>query len=275
MMFENVEWIQTLLALGATGLCAGILSGLLGIGGGIVIVPVLYFVFINMGVSPSSAMTIATGTSLAVVIPTSMSSTWSHHIKGNIDWQMMKNWAPFMILGVVMGSYIITLVDGIYLSGLFAFIALLVALNMLLRANAPALVNQLPGRPGQSIMASTIGFFSVMVGIGGGTLGVPTLTAFNMAAHRAVGTAASFGLFIALPGAITLLFIANTPVDAPTMTFGLVSLPGFLTIVPISVLSAPLGALLASKIQGCWLKRVFAIVLAITGLRMLLQVITA
>lgn len=267
-----MEFLPIVLALVATGVFAGILAGLLGVGGGIVIVPVLYFVFQSLGISPESAMAVATGTSLSTIIPTSISSIRSHNAKGNVDWQLLKAWAPFMIAGVLVGSYLVTIFDGTVFSTLFGVIAVLVAMNMLFRANAKALVQQLPGKIGQSVLASVIGFFSVMIGIGGGTLGVPTLTSFNVAAHRAVGTAAAFGLLIAVPGALMMLITARTPMDAPDFTFGFVNLIGFAAIVPLTVLFAPVGANLGAKLDAAMLKKVFAVVLGVTGVRMLLQV---
>ena len=272
-MPELAELLPVLIALIVTGIFAGLLAGLLGVGGGIVIVPVLYFVFQGLGVDPASAMAVATGTSLATIIPTSISSIRAHNQKGNVDWSLLKLWAPFMILGVLVGSYLVTVVSGHFFSGLFGVMAVLVSLNMLFRANAKPLAESFPGVPGQGLMASLIGFFSVMVGIGGGTLGVPTLTACNFAAHRAVGTAAAFGFLIALPGAIMMLIQGTAPADAPWGTFGLVNLPGLIAIVPLTVLFAPVGASLGAKLDGAKLKRVFAIVLAITGVRMLAQLI--
>lgn len=261
-----------ILALIGTGVFAGILAGLLGVGGGIVIVPVLYFLLQKFGVSPASAMAVATGTSLSTIIPTSISSIRAHHRKGNVDWDLLKRWLPFMLLGVVAGSLLVTRVDGQVFSALFGVIAVLVALNMLLRANASALLTSLPGMAGQAGLGGAIGFFSVMIGIGGGTLGVPTLTSFNVAAHRAVGTAAAFGFIIAVPGAITLLLVATTPADAPAWTFGFVNLLGFAAIVPLTVLFAPVGVKLGAKLDAARLKKVFAVVLGFTGVRMLLQV---
>ena len=217
-------------------------------------------------------MAIATGTSLSTIIPTSLSSIKAHHSKGNVDWGLLKAWAPFMLVGVLIGSYLVTLVSGELFSALFGIIAVLVAANMLFRAGASALVQGLPATPLQSLIASTIGLLSVMIGIGGGTLGVPTLSAFNIAAHRAVGTAAAFGLVIALPGAIMMLLTATTPADAPPYTFGFVNLIGFVAIVPLTVVFAPVGANLGAKLDAAKLKKVFAVVLGFTGIRMLLQV---
>ena len=121
-------------------------------------------------------------------------------------------------------------------------------------------------------MGTSIGFFSSMVGIGGGTLSVPLLTMFNYPAHKAVGTAAAIGLIISLPGALTMLLLGITPQDAPTGTVGLVNFIGFICIVPLTVLFAPVGAGLAAKLDAIKLKKLFAIVLLLTGLRMLGQV---
>lgn len=124
-------------------------------------------------------------------------------------------------------------------------------------------------------MGTSIGFFSSMVGIGGGTISVPLLTLYNYPAHKAVGTAAAIGLIISLPGALTMLLMGKTPVDSPAATFGLVNLVGFICIVPLTVKFAPVGASLAAKLDAAKLKKVFAIVLLITGVRMLAQVFFA
>lgn len=265
------HYLPTFLALLATGVFAGILAGLLGVGGGIVIVPVLFFLFQSFGVSPESAMVIATATSLATIVPTSISSIRSHHQKGNVDTDLLKRWSPFILAGVLLGSWLVTRVDGTWLTALFGVIATLSALNMLLRTGKSALFKQLPGKASQTIMGSCIGFFSAMVGIGGGTLSVPLLTLYSYPAHKAVGSAAAIGLIIALPGALTMLILGHTPDDAPAGTYGLVNLIGFLCIVPMTVLFAPLGASLAAKLDAAKLKKIFAFVLLITGVRMLLQ----
>ncbi len=261
----------TLIALAVTGIFAGILAGLLGVGGGIVIVPVLFFLFKGFGVSPESAMLIATATSLATIVPTSISSMRSHHHKGNVDFELLKRWAGFILVGVFAGSYLVTQVNGNWLTILFGLIATLSALNMLFKTIKQARFQQLPGKVGQTILGGAIGFFSSMIGIGGGTLSVPLLTLYNYPAHKAVGTASAIGLIISLPGAMTMLLLGNTPADAPTGTLGLVNLVGFCCIVPLTVLFAPVGASLASKLDAKKLKQIFALVLLFTGVRMLAQ----
>lgn len=268
------QW-PIIVALVATGVFAGLLAGLFGVGGGIVIVPVLYFLLQGFGVSAESAMMIATATSLATIVPTSVSSIRSHYAKGNIDLDIVKYWSGFIFTMAILGSLFAHYVQGQALTIMFATIAILVSLNMLFRANAPALKAELPNKLGQGLMASTLGGLSVMIGIGGGTIGVPMLSAVNVRAHVAVGTAAVFGLIIALPGVMTLLAVGQTPADAPLGTLGLVNLPAFLLIIPLTILCAPIGVKLGSKLSPQQLKRAFALVLIITGIRMLSQALGA
>ncbi|GAC27508.1 sulfite exporter TauE/SafE family protein [Brumicola pallidula] len=267
LLIEN--W-TTIAALMATGVFAGLLAGLLGVGGGIVIVPVLYFLFQAFNVSPESAMLIATATSLATIVPTSISSIRAHRSKGNVDFTLIKVWGMFILIGVLIGSWLVTQVNGQWLTVLFGVIATLSAFNMLL-GSKKAIFDDLPGKAGQSAMASSVGLFSSLVGIGGGTLTVPMLTFCNYPAHKAIGTAAAVGLIISLPAAIIMLLVGQTPVDAPLGTFGLVNLVGFICIVPLTVFFAPIGASLANKLDAQKLKKVFAVVLMITGIRMLAQ----
>lgn len=270
-MNEFIQVLPVILALLVTGVVAGLLAGLLGVGGGIVIVPVLFYLFQLFDVSPMSAMLIATATSLATIVPTSVSSIKAHHNIGNVDWALLKWLSPFVVSGVVLGSWLATCVGGPWLTGLFGVIATLSALNMLFRAKAAPLVDNLPSKAGQGFIGGTIGCLSAMIGIGGGTLTVPTLSAFNYPTHKAVGTAAAVGLLIALPGVITMLLIGTTPSDAPFGNYGLVNWLGFLFIVPLTVYFSPMGASLGKKLDSVMLKKVFAVVLAITGIRMLLQ----
>lgn len=271
-MNEMLAAWPIMIALIITGVFAGLLAGLLGVGGGIVIVPVLYFLLQLFDVSPESAIAIATATSLAMIVPTSISSIRAHYIKGNVDVNILKSWGGFVLTFAILGSLAASNVPGNTLTLLFAIIAVVVSINMLFRAGASALFNKLPGRFGQSIMASSIGGLSVMISIGGGTIGVPLLTLFNVAAHKAVGTAAAFGLLIALLGVVTLLAVGGNRIDAPIGTIGLVNLPAFLLIIPLTIIFAPIGAKIGAKLNSAQLKKAFGIVLFITGVRMLLQI---
>lgn len=268
-MTEILTHWPILIALICTGIAAGILAGLLGVGGGIVIVPVLYFLLPQFGVSYESAMVIATATSLATIVPTAISSIKAHHKKGNIDQSLLFFWAGFIAIAAVLGSLLANQLKGQTLTILFGVIAILVSCNMLFRAGARPLFQQLPAKPLQALLASFVGSCSVMIGIGGGTLGVPILSSFNVSAHRAVGTAAAFGLIIALTGVITLIITGVTPTDAPFGTVGLINLPAFCAIVPLTVLFAPVGVKIGSLMNQQQLKKCFAVALMITGSRML------
>lgn len=272
-MSELVQLLPIIIGLAFAGMLAGTLAGLLGVGGGIINVPVLFFLFQSFGVDASNAMVIATGTSLAAIIPTSLSSIKAHDKRSNIDWMLIKRWAIFMVAGVFAGSWLVTIIDGRYFTVIFALIALFMAFNLVFRSKSPALFEQLPPMPFQGLFGSVIGFFSVMAGIGGGTLGVSTLTAFNYAIHRAVGTSAAFGLLISLPGAIILCLFAETPLNAPFGTWGYINFLSLIVLIPLSVAFAPVGVWLGAKLDANKLKRIFAVLLTITAIRMLIQVI--
>ncbi len=259
-----------------TGVFAGFLAGLLGVGGGIIFVPVLYFVFTQFfHMDPANAIMLATGTSLGCMIPTSASSCLSHYRKSNMDTQLLKRWTPYLLLGVICGSTFSAYFGGMWLSALFGFILILSSLNMMFRAKAPPLRDHLPGMGWQGLMGFCISGFSVMLGIGGGTLSVPILTLFNTPARVAVGTAAAIGLFVCVPGAINMLLLGGTLNDPnlPWGTFGKVCLTSVLCIVPFSILVAPLGVKVNRLIDQVLLKRLFSILLIVTGSKMLYNAI--
>jgi len=270
MMGMNfMEFLPLMLSLMATGVLGGLLAGLLGVGGGIVIVPVLYFVFQTLGMDSVGAMSLATGTSLATIVPTSISSIRSHHAKGNVDWDLIKNWWPWLLVGVVLGGLLISVYKSSIFILLFAIIAGFVSVRMLLETKPNTI--DLPVKWIQKSVASVIGFLSVMIGIGGGTLGVPVLSKFSFVTHRAVGTAAAFGLIIALPGALMMLILGVSPEGSPVGTYGAISLPSLLAIIPLTVLFAPVGVSLAQRLNPATLKKVFAAVLLVTSIRMFTQ----
>lgn len=263
--------LEIVAALLATGAAAGVLAGLLGVGGGIVIVPVLYHILQATGVAADSAALIATGTSLSTIVPTSISSIRAHARRGNVDVALLWCWGPPMTLGVFVGTWAALLGGGGVVAVVFGTVALAVALNMLLRAGAAPVADGLPATPIQWLMAVTVGAFSALMGIGGATLGVPLLTAFAFPAHRAVGTAAAFGLLISAPATALMLATGRPPPDAPFGTVGVVNLVGFACIVPLTVLLAPVGVRLGARLDGARLKQVFALFLILSGLRMLWQ----
>lgn len=259
------------LGLAATGLVGGTLAGLLGIGGGIVIVPVLYHVLAMLGIDEAVRMHLAVGTSLATIIPTSIRSARAHYRRGGLDTDLLRGLGPAVAVGAVVGVAVSRLVPGTVLGAVFAVVAIAVALNMAAPGRPPALAADLPGRAVLGALGGLIGALSTLMGIGGGTLTVPALSLYNVPIHRAVGTAAALGVVISIPGAIG--FVASglgVPGRLPG-SLGYVNLIGLAFIIPLSLLAAPWGASLAHRIQAHRLRQAFAVFLIVTAVRMLVD----
>lgn len=257
------------LGLVIAGVVGGLIAGMLGVGGGIVIVPVLYHVLAGLGFDPSLRMHLAVGTSLATIIPTSISSLHAHAKRGTVDWALLKSWAVPMILGVAIGTALASYVNGRTLTLVFGIVALPVAINMAFGKEGWRLADRLPGGAGGWAIAGGIGWLSSMMGIGGGTLGVPIMSHCNYPIHRAVGTAAAFGVIISIPAAIGMAAGGWGAPGLPAYSLGYVNLLGFVLIAPASVLMAPVGAHLAHMMDKHRLKLMFALFIAVTALRML------
>lgn len=262
-------------ALGIVGCFSGFLAGLLGVGGGIVVVPVLYHVLAAFDVDPSLRAHIAVGTSLATIIPTSVQSIRAHRAKGAVDYDLLKLWGPFVAVGVLLGVLIATHVSGATLTAIFGVVAAAVALYMLFTPEGWHPVSGLPGRPGQVATATTIGTISTLMGIGGGTLTVPTLSICSYPVRRAVGTASVVGLIIALPGAIGYVINGWGKDGLPAFSLGYVNLGGLVAIVLTSMWFAPLGARMAHTIEPRTLRMLFGIFLAVTSAKMLFETFRA
>ena len=269
-------WDLALLAIGVigTGAVAGVLAGLLGVGGGIVVVPVLFWVFVALDLPPELGMQVAVATSLITVSVTALSSARAHHLRGSLDMALVWRWAPWMAAGALAGGLLAGLVSGRVLLLVFGTIALLVALN-LARPQTRVLAEALPeARGAQPALASGVGGISAMMGIGAGTLGVPLMTAFSVPVHRAVGTAAGLGLVIGVPAAIAMMVTGQGVEGRPPLSVGYANIPAAALILPLSVLCAPLGARLAHALEPVWIKRAFAVFLCITAARMLWVALT-
>ena len=269
-------FLEIALILSISGIGAGFLAGLLGVGGGIIFVPVLYFIFLQiLKLDPASSIMLATSTSLATMIPTSISSVLSHFKKGNIDLVLIVSWLKFLFIGVILGIVFSKICGGTWLTILFGFILLFAAFNMIFSAKSRGIFNDLPKMPYQGIIPFMVSFVSVMLGIGGGTLTVPTLSLFNYDTKKAIGTAACCGLIICLPGALTTLItnlIIHKPLEnAPPLTYGNICFLAVFLIIPFSVLCAPLGVKVNKMIEPKIIKIIFAILLICTSSRMLLS----
>ena len=264
--------MDNLLLLGAamlaTGCVAGVMAGLFGIGGGIVIVPVLELTLSLLKVDPAIRMHVAVATSLATIIPTSIASARAHHQRQAVDLKIVKRWAFFVLIGALAGAWIAAQVHSRVLAMVFATLALLIALKMLLLPQSRNLTNDVPRGPLVPIIPTAIGCLSSMMGIGGGTFSVMTLTMFNQPIHRAVGTAALLGLVISLPGTIGFIVTGWNDVRVPPGSLGYVSLIGFALIAPATVLTAPLGAKIAHSFSEKKLSMLFGAFLILAAARL-------
>lgn len=250
------------------GAFAGVLAGLLGIGGGLVIVPMLNFAFEAQNFPDVHIQHVALGTSLATIIFTSISSMRAHHKRGAINYAAFWKLTPGIITGTYLGAWFAASLSTGVLKAFFGFFLYYVATQMLLGIK-PKSSRDLPGAGGMFGVGNGIGIFSALVGIGGGTLSVPFLSWCNQTMHTAIATAAAVGLPIALSGTAGFVFNGLSVEGIPGPHIGYVYIPAFLGIIATSMLTAPLGAKLAHSLPVDKLKRIFAILLYAVGTKML------
>lgn len=271
---DDPLWLAGLAtAMALTGLISGTLAGLLGVGGGIVIVPVLFNVLPFFGIAEAVQMKLAVGTSLATIIPTSIQSARKHFAKGTMDVVLLRSLAPSIGVGVALGTVLAIWLRGDALTAVFAAVAVLVAINMALTGVDWRLRESFPTGVPRHGIGGFIGTVSAMMGIGGGTVGVPILSAFGAPMRAAVATASAFGIIIAVPATIGFAWAGWGDPLLPPLSLGYVNLVGVALIVPSSMLAAPWGVRLAHSIPPLLLKRLFALFLGVTSLRMIWSLI--
>ena len=258
---------ESVLLLLAAGALAGTLGGLFGIGGGVVVVPVLYAVFAAMDVPEAVRIKLAVGTSLATIIVTSARSLRAHARTGRVDGRLLRAWAPFIASGAVLGAALARVLPASGLTLVFAIGVLMIGVQRLVARAEPREGASLPGVPLQRGLALGTGVLSSLMGIGGGVFGVLLLTRFGRSVHAAVATAAGFGLAIAVPGALGFLVLGTG--EGPWGTIGAVNLPAFGVVAAASALTAPFGARLAHALPARVLSRAFAAYLLVTGVLLL------
>lgn len=261
--------MEALLVYLLAGAFVGVLAGLFGVGGGLVIVPLLVFIFQGKGIAPEFIIHLAIGTSLATIMVTSLSSVRAHHQHGAVLWLVFRKLTPGIVAGTLLGSYIVDQLPNTTLRIIFGVFELLVAAQMGFGIKASP-HRQLPGWAGMSIVGIIIGKVSAIIGIGGGTLSVPFLVWCNVGMRQAVATSAACGLPIAVAGTVGFIITGWNAAQLPAWSTGYIYWPAFAGIAAASVLFAPLGAKLAHTLPADKLKRYFAIFLAFLGLRMLL-----
>jgi len=252
---------------GAAGVAAGLIAGLLGVGGGIVMVPVLFQTCLFMGLPESLQMHLAVGSSLAVIVVTAIQSGRAHHAKGAVDFTILRLWAPAIVFGVVCGAAAARFLTADMLKLIFGVLSVLVAVHLNL-PEASRTQGCVPSNIVQRCLAALIGFFSSLMGIGGGTFSVATLTFFGKPIHTAVGTSAALGFFIALPGALGFMLVGLGREGLPPLSVGYVNFLAVACLMPVTAFFAPLGAKLAHRFSHITLERAFSLFLIVTAVRM-------
>ena len=251
-----------------TGAVAGLAAGLLGIGGGLIIVPVLAVLFASLGFNTETLMHFAIGTSLSTIVFTSISSMWSHHQREAVLWPVVSAMTPGIVLGALAGALLAAFISSSGLGRFFGVFEILVAAQLIF-GSQPASHQALASRLMQSLAGVMIGFLSAILGIGGGTLTVPYLVWHRVDIRQAVGTAAACGLPVALAGAAGFMVAGLDVQSDPEFSTGFIYWPAALAITVVSVLFAPLGAWLAHTLPREILRRGFALLLLLLGLKML------
>jgi uncharacterized membrane protein YfcA len=259
-----VEWLIVYVAVGAS---AGLLAGLLGVGGGVVVVPCLAFAFWAQGIADRVVMPLALGTSLAAIVFTASASVRAHHGRGAVRWPVVGALAPGLALGALGGAWGATRISSAALTAIFAGFLWVVATS-LLSDSSPRPARELPGAGPLSAVGAMIGFVSGVVGIGGGTLSVPSLLRHRVPIHQAIGTAAAAGLPIAAAGAMGYAVSGLWLNGLPSQSVGFVHVPALAGVAAASVVTAPLGASLAHRLPTNRLKLVFAGLLYVAGAKL-------
>lgn len=261
-----------LVAYAVLGAFAGTMAGLLGVGGGLIVVPVLVMLWQADGLAGTQMVQLAIGTSLAVIVFTSLSSVRAHHLRGSVLWPVLWQLTPGILLGAGLGATLAAAMPQAMLKVVFGVFELFVAAQMMLslRPSAAASANQgLPGSLGMGFAGAVIGTVSALVGIGGGTLTVPFLDACKVRMQQAVGTSAASGLPIAVGGALSYVLLGWGNAQLPADSAGFVYGPALAGIAATSIFFAPLGAALAHRLSTAMLKKVFAGFLVLLGSWML------
>lgn len=264
--------LTSLLIYLCCGCVVGVLAGLLGVGGGTVIVPILVAVFPTQGVPPQYVQQLALGTSLASIMFTSISSARAHHARGAVQWNIFRNITPGILLGTFFGGLVATHLPTMFLKIFFICFLFAISTQMMTNYRPPATRN-MPGALGTAAAGGVIGIVSSFVGIGGGSLSVPFMTYCNVPIHTAVGTSAAIGFPIAVAGTLGYVVGGWGRPDLPAAALGFVHLWALFGIAVASCLTAPLGVKISHAMPTGKLKKAFAIFLIIVALKMLWDIL--
>lgn len=263
----SYELVYFALVLIAAGVVAGILAGLFGIGGGAVLVPVFYQAFSAWGLDQAIVMHVSVGTSLAIIVPTSIRSFMAHKQSGKIDTETLKKWIIAVPIGVFIASYIAFIASGEMLRVIFAFIAIILAIRMIFNRPSWRLGDDLPSGIFRWLVGVVIGLLSALMGIGGGVLNNTFMTLFNRPMHQAVATSSGVGVLISIPGLIGYVWAGWGVEGLPPYSSGFVNWPAVLLIIPITLMLAPIGARLAHRLEKRQLEVGFGFFLLLVAMR--------
>lgn len=262
-----------IIALATLGCVAGVLAGLLGIGGGIVLVPGLLYIFQALGMESESLIHVCVGTSLALIIPNGLMSARSHWKKDAVDMHLVKVIGVGILLGVAIGTVIADNLAGPSLQLVFACAVVVLAVLMIVDPSRFKFFKAMPPNPWPSAAGTVIGAISSLIGIGGGTLSVPFMTLSTVPIHRAIGTASALGVVIAVPATLGFMYIGLGEEGRPPFSLGYVNGLAWLLILPTSLLSVKLGVWLAHKAPVKMMKRIFAVFLVIVAVKMWMDIL--
>ena len=274
-MFETISFndlITLIMVLAVSATISGFMAGLLGVGGGVIMVPALYYAFETLSFDPSTIMHLSLGTSLAIIIPTSVMSTKTHMKYNAVDFKLIKSFGIFVVIGILLGTFFASNLDTPRLVLIFSIFAFCVGLFFIffrekLGENPRGIPFQI-----KSFIGTCIGFVSVPLGIGGGSISVPLMRLFGYSIQNAIGTSAAIGFLISVTGAVSMAFsgLVFDNVNSP-LSIGYVNIPGFLVFVPVTMLMAPIGARLVHRIEKKLLSKIFGCFLIIISIKTFIE----
>lgn len=256
------------------GVVSGLLAGLFGVGGGAVMVPVLFQLFGFIGVPEALKMQLAIGTSLTVIIPTSIRSFLTHRAKGAVDEALLRAWVLPILAGVILGAWIASFAPPAVFKLAFVFVAWVTAAKLAYGSAAWTIARDVPGEPGRAIIGVVTGLLSSLMGVGGGSIVNLVMSFCSRPIHQSIATGSGVGVLISIPGAIGYIWAGWSKMgELPPLSVGFVSLIGAALIMPTSIFVAPYGVHLAHRLPKRTLEIAFALFLAIMGLRFLLSLL--
>jgi uncharacterized membrane protein YfcA len=255
--YDTLQLLELVAAIAASGVISGILAGLFGIGGGAILVPVFYWVLGLAGVDEAVRMHLAVGTSIGIILPTAVSSVRAHNRRGAVDAALLKSWLIAVPAGVFAATAVAAQISGAQLRGIFAVIAVIIALRMLLNRENWRLGSELPGNPARALVGAALGFVSTLMGIGGGLLNNTFMTLYGRPMHQAIGTSSGVGVLIAVPGILGYIVAGWGRPELPPLSLGFVNLIAVAVVVPITMVAAPFGVRMAHALSKRKLELMF------------------